>query len=73
MAMLSEQDHGRSQEVGSTHEMQVFDPYWLEWIGYKVAKNFNLRLGEETKGLQVKYHRMGRVRAYKKIFGAPQW
>jgi hypothetical protein len=44
-----------------------------EWIGYKVAKYLNLRLGEETKGLQVEYHRMRRVRVDKKIFGALRW
>jgi hypothetical protein len=38
------------------------------WISY-----FNLRLGEETKGLQVEYYWMGRVRVDKKIFGAPRW
>jgi hypothetical protein len=42
-------------------------------IGYKVDKNLNFRLGEETKGRQVEYHRMERVRVDKKIFGAPRW
>jgi hypothetical protein len=28
MAMLSKQDHSRV--AGSTHEIQDFDPYWLE-------------------------------------------
>jgi hypothetical protein len=42
-------------------------------VGYKVAKYINLRLGEETKGLQVDYHWMGRVRVDKKIFEAPRW
>jgi hypothetical protein len=32
-----------------------------------------LGLGEETKGRQVEYHRMGRGRVYKKIFRAPRW
>jgi hypothetical protein len=40
-------------------------------VGYKVDKNLKLRLGEETKGLQVEYHRMGRVRVDQNIFGAP--
>jgi hypothetical protein len=42
-------------------------------VGYKVDKNLNLRLGEETKGRQVEYHRMGRVRVDKKIFRDPWW
>jgi hypothetical protein len=42
-------------------------------VGYTVDKNLNLRLGEETKGLQVEYHQMGRVRVDKKIFGALWW
>jgi hypothetical protein len=29
-------------------------------VDYKVDRYLNLRLGEETKGLQVEYHRMGR-------------
>jgi hypothetical protein len=32
-----------------------------------------LRLAKETKGWQVEYHQMGRVRVDKKIFGAPRW
>jgi hypothetical protein len=40
-------------------------------VGYKVDKNINLRLGEETKGLQVEYYQMGRMRVDKKISGAP--
>jgi hypothetical protein len=46
---------------------------WLRTVGYKVDKNLNLRVGEETKGLQVKYHRTGRVRVDKKIFDALWW
>jgi hypothetical protein len=42
-------------------------------VGFKVDENLNMRLGEETKGRQVEYHRMGRVRVGKKIFGAPLW
>jgi hypothetical protein len=42
-------------------------------VGYKDDKNLNLRLGKETKGLQVEYHWMGRVRVDKKIFRAPWW
>jgi hypothetical protein len=42
-------------------------------VGYNVDENLNMRLGEETKGLQEEYHRMGRVRVDKKIFGAPRW
>jgi hypothetical protein len=40
-------------------------------IGFKVDENLNMRLGDETKGRQVEYHRMGSVRVDKKIFGAP--
>jgi hypothetical protein len=29
-------------------------------VDYKVDEYLNLRLGEESKGLQVGYHRMGR-------------
>jgi hypothetical protein len=42
-------------------------------VGYKVDKHLNLRLGKETKGQQVEYHRMGRVRVDKKVFRAPRW
>jgi hypothetical protein len=42
-------------------------------LGFKVDENFNMRLGEETKGRQVEYHWMGRVRVGKKIFGALRW
>jgi hypothetical protein len=31
-----------------------------------------MRLGKESKGCQVEYHRMGRVRVDKKIFMAPR-
>jgi hypothetical protein len=41
--------------------------------GYKVDKYHNLRLGEETKGLQVEFHQMGRLRVDKKIFRDPWW
>jgi hypothetical protein len=40
-------------------------------VDYKVDKYLNLRLGEETKGLQVEYHRMRRIRVDKKIFRPP--
>jgi hypothetical protein len=40
---------------------------------FKVDENLNMRLGEETKGHQVEYHRMGKVRVGKMIFGAPRW
>jgi hypothetical protein len=36
MAMLSKQDHGRSQVADSTHEIQNFDHYWLEWLIIKL-------------------------------------
>jgi hypothetical protein len=38
-----------------------------------LISDFNLRLGEETMGRQVEYHRMESVRVDKKIFGAPLW
>jgi hypothetical protein len=44
------------------------------WFSIKELLSYlNLRLGDETKGLQVEYHQMGRLRVDKKIFGAPQW
>jgi hypothetical protein len=33
----------------------------------------NLRLGEETMGLQLEYHWMGMLRVDKKIFRALRW
>jgi hypothetical protein len=42
-------------------------------VGFKVDENLNMRLGEETKGRQVEYQWMGRVRVDNKIFGAPWW
>jgi hypothetical protein len=39
----------------------------------KLISDLYLRLGEETMGWQVEYHRMERVRVAKKIFGAPRW
>jgi hypothetical protein len=39
----------------------------------KLISDLNLRLGEETTGQQVEYHRMGRVRMDKKIFQALWW
>jgi hypothetical protein len=45
----------------------------VRMVGFKVDENLNMRLGEETKGCQVEYHRMGRVRVDKKIFGALWW
>jgi hypothetical protein len=73
MTMLSKQDHGRSQVVGSTHEISKLCSLLVRVVGYKVDRLINLRLGEETNGLQVEYHRMGRVRVDKKISRAPQW
>jgi hypothetical protein len=40
-------------------------------VAYKVDKYLNLRLGKETKGLQVECHQMGRLKVDKKIFEAP--
>jgi hypothetical protein len=40
-------------------------------VGFKVDENLNMRLGEETKGCQVEYHRMRMVRVNRKIFRAP--
>jgi hypothetical protein len=53
MTMLSKQDHGRSQVVGSTHEISKLCSLLVRVVGYKVDKLLNLRLGEETNGLQV--------------------
>jgi hypothetical protein len=39
----------------------------------KLISDLNLRLGEETMGQQVEYHRMRRVKVDKKIFRAPRW
>jgi hypothetical protein len=59
--------------AGSIHEISGLCSLLVRVVGYKVDKHLNLRLGEETKGRQVEYHQMGRVRVDKKIFGAPQW
>jgi hypothetical protein len=45
----------------------------VKMVGYKVDTKLNMRLGKETKGLQVEYHWMGMVRVDKKIFGASRW
>jgi hypothetical protein len=52
-----------------------FSQWWLydSVLCWKVDKLLNLRLDEETKGLQVEYHWMRSVRVDKKIFGAPRW
>jgi hypothetical protein len=47
--------------------------YLVRMVGFEVDENLNMRLSEETKGHQVEYHQMGRVRVDKKIFRAPQW
>jgi hypothetical protein len=73
MTMLSKQDYDRSRVAGSTHEILGLWSLLVRVIGYKVDKNLNFRLGKETKGRQVEYHRMERVRVDKKIFGAPRW
>jgi hypothetical protein len=52
---------------------QGWDPFWLEWLVLKLIGDLHMRLGEETMGQQVEYHRMGRMRVDKKIFRAPQW
>jgi hypothetical protein len=59
--------------AGSIHEILGLCSLLVRVVGYKVDKHLNLRLGEESKGRQVEYHQMGRVRVDKKIFGAPQW
>jgi hypothetical protein len=45
----------------------------VKMVGYKVDTKLNMRLGKETKGLQVEYHWMGMMRVDKKIFGASRW
>jgi hypothetical protein len=59
--------------VGSTREISGLCSLLVRVVGYKVDKHLNLRLGKETKGRQVMYHWMGRVRVDKKIFRAPRW
>jgi hypothetical protein len=71
--MLSKQDHGRSRVVRSTREISGLCCLLVRVVGYNVHKHLNLGLSEETKGRQVEYHRMGRVRVDKKIFEAPWW
>jgi hypothetical protein len=71
MTMLSKQDHGRSRVAGFTCGIQDFCSLLVRVVIYKVDENLNLRLGEETKGPQGEYHRMGRVIVDKKIFGPP--
>jgi hypothetical protein len=56
-----------------THEILGLCSLLVRVVGYKVDKHLNLRLGKETKGRQVEYHRMGRVRVDKKVFRAPRW
>jgi hypothetical protein len=73
MTMLSKQDNGRSRVASSTREISGLCSLLVRVVGYKVDKHLNLRLSEETKGQQVEYHRMGRVRVDKKIFEAPRW
>jgi hypothetical protein len=38
LAMLSKQDHDRAWMAGSTHEIQDFDPYWLDWLVIKLIR-----------------------------------
>jgi hypothetical protein len=73
MAILSKLDHDRSRVVGSTREILGQCSLLVRVVSYKVDKNLNLRLGEETKGRQVAYHQMERVRVDKKIVRAPRW
>jgi hypothetical protein len=39
--------------TGSTHEISELCSLLDRVVGYKVDKNLNLRLGEETKGQQM--------------------
>jgi hypothetical protein len=73
MTMLSKLDHNRSPVVGSTHGILGLCSLLVRVVGYKVDKYLNLSLGEEIRGLQVEYHRMGRMRVNNKIFRAPRW
>jgi hypothetical protein len=59
--------------AGSTSEISGPLSYLVRMVGFKFDENLNMRLGEETKGYQVEYHRMERVRVDKKIFRAPRW
>jgi hypothetical protein len=58
---------------GSTHEISGQCSLMEEWLVIRLLGTLNLRLGEETKGRQVEYHQIGRVRVDKKIFRVPQW
>jgi hypothetical protein len=40
--------------AGSTHEILGLCSLLVIVVGYKLDENLNLRLGEETKGRQVK-------------------
>jgi hypothetical protein len=40
--------------VGPTHEISGLCSLLVRVVDYKVDENLNLRLGEETKGRQVK-------------------
>jgi hypothetical protein len=53
MTMLSIQDHGRSQVAGSTHDILGLRSLLVRVVGYKLAKDLNVRLGEESKAQQV--------------------
>jgi hypothetical protein len=37
---------------------QGWDSFWSEWLVLKLISDLNLRLGEETMGQQLEYHRM---------------
>jgi hypothetical protein len=56
MTMLSKHDHDRSRVVGSTCEISGLCSLLVRVVGYKVDKNLNLRLSEETKGLTCKIY-----------------
>jgi hypothetical protein len=59
--------------ASSTHEISGLCSFLVRVVGYKVDENLHLRLGDETKGRQMEYHWMGRVREDKKIFESPRW
>jgi hypothetical protein len=55
--------------IGPSSRWWFYDWFYVE----NCRSDLHLRLGEETKGLQVEYHWMGRVSVDKKIFRAPWW
>jgi hypothetical protein len=73
MAMLSKEGHGRSWVTGSTHKISELCSLLDRVVGYKVDKNLNLRLDEETKGQQMENTGCDGWEWSDVKFGAPRW